>query len=103
MFYCCAGAAAVTVIADVAVLPPEVTVIVAVPALTAVTVPSFATVATVASLEVNAGVASVALFGVTVTFSLTVLPTSTEAVVWSKLTPVTGMLVGSTTRSWRTS
>lgn len=106
VFYCCAGvveAGAVTVIAAVAVLPPTVTVIVAVPALTAVTVPSFLTIATVASFEVNAGVALVALLGVTVAFNLTVLPTSTEAVVWSKLTPVTGMLVGSTTRCRRTS
>lgn len=61
-----------------------------VPALTPVAVPSLVTVATVGSLLVTVYALSVALSGVTATFSLTVPPTLTDNAA-SAVNPVTGM------------
>ena len=80
-----------TVTAHVAVFPPSavVTVISAVPTALAVTVPSFPTVATSSLLDFQVTFLFVALSGVTVAVSFSVLPTSMVVAVLLRLTPVT--------------
>lgn len=81
-------------IVTVAVLPPTVTVIVAVPALIAVTVPSEPTVTTVSSLDLYVTVLSVALSGVITGASLLVFPTSIDTVSGVTVTPSTATVLG---------
>ena len=86
---------AVTVTAQVAVLPPSfvVTVMVALPSFIAITVPVEETAAMVSSLEENVTVLSVAFVGVTVAVSTAVSPSFNDNVVWSNETPVTATVV----------
>lgn len=88
-------AGSVTVTTLVSFLLPSfvVTVIVASPAATPVTTPLASTVAVASALDSYDTVLSVALEGATVAVKLTVLPTSTLAVLGATVTPVTLPLV----------
>ena len=80
-----------TVTSQVAVFSPALAVMVAVPTATAVTLPVASTVATAALAELQVTVLSVASAGVTVATRVRVSPSTSEAVVLSKVTAETGI------------